>query len=122
VHDVRSVPDAQVDIFASDGAIHDACYDDSREGDTERDFAHYGRCGAEGGRCDVWTRIIIYHSGYDEIERNSQNLHKGKSFGEVAGILEFGGEGEEGYMAGCTLSSRLLTWRRASKVAYHMRG
>jgi hypothetical protein len=108
MHHIRSAPDTEVDVFASHGTIYDSGYDDGRESDGECDFANQGRRRPESGRCDEWTCVVIYHYGYGEVKRDCESLHECESFSEVAGILEFGGEGKERHMAGCTLISSLF--------------
>ena len=96
VNQVGLGAEAEVDVLETNVAVDDTGADDGGDGDAVGDLAHQGSGGAQGGRGDFATNVVVDDDGGGEVERDFEALEHEEGLLEVLGGFHFGDETEEG--------------------------
>ena len=96
VNQVGLGAEAEVDVLETNVAVDDTSADDGGDGDSVGDLAHQGSGGAQGGRGDFATNVVVDDDGGGEVERDFEALEHEEGLLEVLGGFHFGDETEEG--------------------------
>jgi hypothetical protein len=99
VRNVGTRPHPEVNIFAGHRSVDDTSHDDCRKRNAESDFGYERACRAERWTSNEWACVVVYHHGDDHVKGHCDALFEKECLFEVAGVFEFGLEGEEGDMA-----------------------
>lgn len=100
MHYIRAGPHSQVYVLARHAAVDHTSNDDGWDGEAEANLAHEGGRGAECGRGNERTSVVIYYDRYCHVECYGNGLGEEEGFLKVCGVLELRLEGEEGDVAG----------------------